>query len=157
MTLESLFPLGVFQYIAGGVCIGLAVSLIFILTGQVAGMSSVFSSTWSWLSRRAYFQQPRMLQSRVWRLFLAAGLIAGAALYWYGFGPARAWQTEVPLWQLGLGGFIAGFGARYGNGCTSGHGICGMASLQVPSILAVLTFLATAFITANAVVALGGH
>ena len=157
MSLESLFPLGMFQYVAGGICIGLAVSFIFIFTGQVAGMSSVFSSTWSWLSRSAYFRQPRMLESRVWRLWLAAGLVAGAALYWFGFGPAHSWKTAVPLWQLGIGGFIAGFGARYGNGCTSGHGICGMASLKVPSLLAVLTFLFTAIVTAHLVAALGGH
>lgn len=149
--LQQLFPHGMLPYIAGGFCIGLATSLIFILTGQVAGMSSVFSSTWSWLSSKAYFQQPRMRQSRSWRLYLAAGLIIGAALYWFGFGPAKAWQTGVPAWQLGIGGFIAGFGARYANGCTSGHGICGLGSLQWPSLLAVLTFMATAFITANLV------
>jgi uncharacterized membrane protein YedE/YeeE len=62
----------------------------------------------------------------------------------------------VPWWQLLLGGFIAGFGARLSNGCTSGHGICGMASLQLPSLLAVLTFLATAMVTANLVRSLGG-
>ncbi len=157
MSYESLFPLGVFQYIAGGICIGLATSLIFIFTGAVAGMSSVFSSTWSWLSSKTYFHQPRMLETRVWRLFLAVGLIGGSALYWFAFGPAEPWHTAVPLWRLGVGGFIAGIGARYGNGCTSGHGICGMASLQVPSILAVLTFLTTAFITANLVAALGGR
>lgn len=47
------------------------------------------------------------------------------------------------------GGFFVGYGARLGNGCTSGHGICGLRSLQLPSLLAVLTFMATAFLTAN--------
>lgn len=156
MSIESLFPNGVLPYLAGGICIGLAVSLIFVFTGQVAGMSSVFSSSWSWLSRKAYFQQSRLLESRVWRLWLALGLIGGAALYWFGFGPGIAWQTQVPLWQLGVGGFIAGFGARLGNGCTSGHGICGMASLQGPSFLSVMVFLSVAIFTANLVAALGG-
>ncbi|MEZ5507923.1 MAG: hypothetical protein R3F38_18955 [Gammaproteobacteria bacterium] len=87
MSIESLFPNGVLPYLAGGICIGLAVSLIFVFTGQVAGMSSVFSSSWSWLSRKAYFQQPRLLESRVWRLWLALGLIGGAALYWFGLAP----------------------------------------------------------------------
>lgn len=157
MSLDTLFPLGMFHYLAGGICIGLAVSLIFVLTGQVAGMSSVFSSVWSWFSRLPFFQQPRWLESRVWRLLLAIGLIMGTALYWFGFGPAMAWQTGISWWQLLIGGFIAGFGARLSNGCTSGHGICGMASLQIPSLLAVLTFLATAFITANVVRALGAQ
>jgi uncharacterized membrane protein YedE/YeeE len=48
-----------------------------------------------------------------------------------------------------VGGFIVGYGARLGTGCTSGHGICGLGSLQWPSALAVLTFMATAFLTAN--------
>ena len=59
-------------------------------------------------------------------------------------------------WQLAAGGFIAGFGARLSSGCTSGHGICGLASLQLPSLLAVLIFLATAIATAQLVRALGG-
>jgi uncharacterized membrane protein YedE/YeeE len=58
-------------------------------------------------------------------------------------------STTVPVWQLVIGGFFVGYGARLGNGCTSGHGICGLGSLQLPSLYAVLTFMATAFITAN--------
>ncbi len=50
-----------------------------------------------------------------------------------------------------MGGFLVGYGARLGNGCTSGHGICGLGSLQWPSLLAVLTFMGTAFLTANLV------
>ena len=65
-------------------------------------------------------------------------------------------QTSVSWWQLILGGFVAGFGARLSNGCTSGHGICGLASLQVPSLLAVLIFLGTAMLSANLVHYLGG-
>lgn len=156
MSIDSLFPLGIFPYLAGGICIGLAVSLMFVLTGKVVGMSSVFSSSLSWMSRLPFFRQPRLLESRVWRLWLVAGLIGGAALYWFGFGPGETWQTQIPLWQLAVGGFIAGFGARLGNGCTSGHGICGMASLQGLSILSVLIFLTVAIITAQLVAALGG-
>lgn len=156
MTIDALFPLGLFHYIAGGICIGLATSLIFIFTGQVAGMSSVFSSTLSWFSKKSYFHQARLLESREWRLYLAVGLIAGAALYWFAFGSGTSWQTHIHWWQLGIGGFIAGFGARVSNGCTSGHGICGMASLQAPSLFAVLVFLTTAFICANLVTLVGG-
>jgi uncharacterized membrane protein YedE/YeeE len=70
----------------------------------------------------------------VWRFALAGG---------------EAQHTSVPAWQLLLGGFLVGYGARLGNGCTSGHGICGLGSLQWPSLGAVLTFMATAFMTAN--------
>jgi uncharacterized membrane protein YedE/YeeE len=62
--------------------------------------------------------------------------------------------TGVSAWQLAAGGFIAGFGARLANGCTAGHGICGMASLQPPSIAAVAVFMATAIATAHLVRAL---
>ena len=53
--------------------------------------------------------------------------------------------------------YMVGFGARLGNGCTSGHGICGLSSLQLPSLVAVLTFMATGFVTANVVLFLGGR
>jgi len=62
----------------------------------------------------------------------------------------------VSWWQLALGGFIAGYGARLSNGCTSGHGICGLASLQLPSLLAVLIFLGSAMVSAALIKTLGG-
>lgn len=75
-----LFPLGWMHDLAGGLVLGAGAALLFILTGRVAGMSSVFSSSWSFVSRRAWFQQPRYVTSRGWRLVLAAGLVAGAWL-----------------------------------------------------------------------------
>ncbi len=79
----------------------------------------------------------------------AAGLVLGALVWWLGFGGGVPETTAVPVWQLVAGGFLVGYGARLGNGCTSGHGICGLGSMQWPSLLAVLTFMATAFLTAN--------
>ena len=147
----SLFPLGWQHYLAGGLLIGAGVSLLFVFTGLVGGMSSVFSSSWSYFSRRPYFQQQRYTGSRNWRLVYAAGLVLGAALWWFGFSDGIPGSTDVPVWALVIGGFLVGYGARLGNGCTSGHGICGLGSLQLPSLWAVLTFMATAFITANLV------
>lgn len=147
----SLFPLGWQHYLLGGLLIGAGVALLFVLTGLVGGMSSVFSSTWSYALRAAYFQQARYTDSRVWRLVYAAGLILGAMVWWFIFSDGTPLTTEVPVWALVVGGFLVGYGARLGNGCTSGHGICGLGSLQWPSLLAVLTFMATAFITANLV------
>ena len=155
MDLDSLFPAGMAHYLAGGVLIGLAVSFIFVSTGIVAGMSSFFSTTLSYVSSLPFFQQARFIETRRWRLVLAAGLVLGALLCAL-LVPERFVVTSVAPWQLALGGLIAGFGARYSNGCTSGHGICGMASLQWVSLAAVLTFMATAFVTANAVLWLGG-
>jgi len=147
----SLFPLGWQHYLLGGVFIGTGVALLFVFTGLVGGMSSVFSSTWSYLLRQPYFQQARYTGSRGWRLVYAAGLILGALVWWLAFSDGTPLTTDVPVLALLAGGFFVGYGARLGNGCTSGHGICGLGSLQWPSLLAVLTFMATAFITANLV------
>lgn len=155
MTLHELFPLGWQHYLAGGLLIGAGVSLLFVTTGLIGGMSSFYSACWSWMSRHAFFQQPRFVETRQWRLVYAAGLILGAAL-WITLAGTGSVTTQVTWWQLLAGGFLAGFGARLANGCTSGHGICGMASLQLPSILAVVIFLATGTITAHLVRSLGG-
>lgn len=153
---DQLFPNGIAHYLGGGLLLGVAVSLIFVATGLVSGMSTFFSSTWSYVSRLPFFAQERFTGSRGWRLVLAAGLILGALLCMLTLGGGEPVVTGVSWWQLLLGGFIGGFGARLSNGCTSGHGICGLGSFQLPSLLAVLIFLATAMITANLVRAFGG-
>lgn len=155
--MDALFPLGMGHYLAGGLIIGLGVSLLFLGTGLIGGMSTVFSSTWSFVSRLPFFAQSRFVDSRGWRLAYAAGLILGAAIWCLVVGQAPDYRISIPWWQLAVGGFVAGFGARMSNGCTSGHGICGMGSLQAPSLLAVLTFLATAMIAARLVLAVGGR
>jgi len=155
-SLLSLFPHGWQHYLLGGLLIGSGVALLFVFTGRVGGMSSVFSSTWSFVVHRPFFQQARFVGSRGWRLVYALGLILGAFVWWMTLGQQAPQATGVPAWQLLLGGFVAGYGARLGNGCTSGHGICGLGSWQLPSLYAVLTFMATAFITANGLAALSG-
>jgi len=147
----SLFPLGWEHYLLGAIFIGTGVALLYLFTGLVGGMSSVFSSTWSFVSNRAFFQQARFTGTRGWRLVYAAGLILGALAWWGLFADGTPSSTEVPAWMLLVGGLLVGYGTRLGNGCTSGHGICGLGALQWPSLLAVLTFMATAFITANLV------
>ena len=122
-------------------------SLLFISTGLVGGMSTVFTTVWSFFSQAPYFREQRFVSSRGWRLVYALGLILGAFLWLVTIG--TPFVTQVPMWQLAAGGFIAGFGARMSNGCTAGHGICGMASLQPASILSVIVFLATAMVTAR--------
>ena len=152
--IDTLFPLGIAHYLAGGVLIGIAVSFLFVTTGLIGGMSTFFSSTWSYVIKTPWFQRELLTGTRDWRVVYALGLIVGAVAWLFFMG--STFQTEVTWWQLAIGGFIAGFGARMSNGCTSGHGICGLASLQVPSLLAVLIFLATAMLTANLVPLLGG-
>ncbi len=148
-SLLSLLPHGWQHYLLGGLLIGSGVGLLFVFTGRVGGMSTVFSSTWSFVVQRPFFQQARFVGSRGWRLVYAVGLVVGALVWWVTLGQQAPQTTGVPIWQLLAGGFLVGYGARLGNGCTSGHGICGLGSLQLPSLYAVLTFMATAFITAN--------
>ncbi len=145
----ALFPFGWQHYLLGGLLIGTGVALLFVLVGLVGGMSTVFSSTWSFVIPRPFFQQARFIGSRDWRLVYAAGLVLGALAWWLTLGHGAAQSTSVPVWQLLVGGFLVGYGARLGNGCTSGHGICGLGSMQWPSLLAVLTFMGAAFLTAN--------
>jgi len=145
------FPLGWTHYLVGGLFIGAGVSLLFVLTGHIGGMSTVFSSTWSFLLRRPYFQQGRYTDSRLWRLAYAGGLVLGAFAWWLFLSGGSVRFTSVPVWALVVGGFLVGYGARLANGCTSGHGICGLGSLQWPSMLAVLTFMLTAAVTAGVV------
>ena len=153
--MEQFFPNGVGHYFLGGLIIGAGVGLLFVTAGLIGGMSTVYTSTWSYVSKRPFFQEERFTGSRSWRLAYALGLICGG-LIWLAWSGQGTWQTGVSPWQLALGGFLVGFGARMSNGCTSGHGICGLASLQWPSLLAVLIFLATGIITAQLVASLGG-
>jgi uncharacterized membrane protein YedE/YeeE len=145
----SLFPLGWQHYLLGGTLIGAGVALLYVTTGMVGGISSVFSSTWSYVFQRPFFQQARFTESRVWRLVYSLGLILGALVWWLAVDGGTPQTVSVPVWQLVVGGFLVGYGARLGNGCTSGHGICGLGSLQWPSLLSVLTFMASAFVVAN--------
>lgn len=147
--MSALFPLGWEHYLLGGLLLGAGMSVLFVSTGLIGGMSSVFTTIWSFFSSAPYFQQARFIASRDWRLVYAAGIVLGALLWMILLG--EPFVTQVPYWRLALGGFLAGFGARLSGGCTSGHGICGMASLQPASILAVCTFLATAMVTAHLV------
>lgn len=147
--IETLFPLGWQHYLLGGLTIGTGVALLYLFNGWVGGMSTVFSSSWSFLFKRNFFQQDRFLNSRHWRLVYALGVVLGALVWRFALADGQAQHTSVPVWQLLVGGFLVGYGARLGNGCTSGHGICGLGSLQLPSLGAVLTFMATAFLTAN--------
>ena len=151
--IEQLFPAGIAHYLIGGLAICGAIGLLYLLTGLVCGMSTAFSSTLSYVSRLPHFRQEKLLASREWRLVYAAGLILGALIYVAAGG--ATFVTAVRPWRLLVGGFLIGFGARLGNGCTAGHGICGMASLQLPSLLAVVVFLSTAILVAHLMI-LGG-
>ena len=144
-----MFPNGITSYLTGGLIIGIAVSFVYILTGTHATQSSLFTSTLSYFSKLPFFQRETYLDSREWRLYFAAGVILGALIYTLTISPDGFWVTGLPLWKLALGGFLVGFGTRLSRGCTSGHGISGLASLSVTSLYAVITFIGVGVITVS--------
>lgn len=150
-----MFPLTVFPYLLGGLLIGLGVSLIYALTGLHATQSSFYSTSLSFFSRIPYFRQESYMESRSWRLIFAAGVIIGAVAYTVAWADGTLFTTSVQWWRLLLGGLLVGFGTRLSEGCTSGHGISGLASLSTTSLVAVVTFLSVGILTALTLQALG--
>ena len=149
----AFFPNGIAQYLIGGLLIGFGVALLYVTTGRPGGVSTFFSAAWSWLLDRPFFRQQSFIDSRGWRLLYALGLFIGGVLY-VAFG-LPILPSAMPASKLAVGGALIGFGARLGGGCTSGHGICGMASLSPGSMIMVGVFLSTAIATAWALRALG--
>lgn len=149
--IETLFPLGVSHYLLGGVLVGVGISIPFIFTGLVAGASTVFTSTWSYVHKGAFFQSPGFLSTRHWRLALTLGFMSGGLLYVAWLNGGTAVVTALEPWRLFLGGILIGIGTRMSGGCASGHGICGNAALEKVSFVATGTFLLVAILTANLV------
>lgn len=125
--------------LAGGALIGLSVALLMLLNGRIAGISGLVAGLGQ--SRGA----------RWWAdLAFVAGLVAGPALFAgiTGAWPAMRMVASLPV--LALAGLLVGFGTRLGSGCTSGHGVAGLARLSPRSLAAVLVFLATGMLTVAA-------
>ena len=149
--LDSLFPTGWSSFLIGGLMIGVGVGLMFMMFGRVVGLSTFFTSSWSWLSKKPYFHQSTFIDSRSWRLWCAIGLVCGAFIWKILFGAEFNADTSVSPILLVIGGMLVGYGSRLSNGCTSGHGICGLSSLSLPSLGAVAIFMAMAIGTAHLV------
>jgi hypothetical protein len=119
----------------GGVIIGLAAGLLLVTHKRVAGISGIASG----------LLLPWNAESG-WRLWFILGLIASAPLYRATVGEI-AIQLDAPLAVLAVAGVLVGYGSRLGGGCTSGHGVCGIARLSTRSIVATLMFMFTAVVT----------
>jgi uncharacterized membrane protein YedE/YeeE len=130
----------------GGALIGLAAALLLALNGRIAGISGIVGGL-----------LPPRAGDALWRLLFVLGLALGALLVRLYSGAPLAVPVESSTFTLVLGGLLVGFGTRLGSGCTSGHGICGLARLSPRSLVAVLTFMASAMLTVFALRhALGG-
>lgn len=129
----------------GGLLIGLAAALLLITQGKIAGISGIVGGL---LSPRA--------GDVSWRAWFVGGLLAG------GLGLALAWPgafgvpTSRSLILVAAGGLLVGFGTRMGNGCTSGHGVCGIGRLAPRSMVATAAFIASGVVTVLIVRWLGG-
>ena len=126
--------------LAGGLLIGLSAAMLLLLNGRIAGISGLVAG----LGRPG---RARWLADAAFLLGLVLGPPAFALLA--GHWPAMRIAAGLPV--LALAGLLVGFGTRLGSGCTSGHGVCGLARLSPRSIAAVLVFLATGMLTVAAV------
>ncbi|HVO93607.1 MAG TPA: YeeE/YedE family protein [Terriglobales bacterium] len=121
---------------AGGVLIGAAAVLLLWLNGRIAGISGILGGLVSINS----------IVERSWRAAFVAGLVLGAAGYSLAVhAPQLQLVSSVPI--LVLAGLLVGFGTRLGSGCTSGHGVCGLARRSPRSLTATVTFIGFGVLT----------
>lgn len=123
--------------IIGGGLIGLAAVLLMATAGRIAGASTIFAG----LITTRFDDEFR------WKLLFNLGLMAGAALAGLFFFDAAAVAFPADKAMTAVGGLLVGIGVTLGNGCTSGHGICGLARLSRRSLAATLIFMAVAIAT----------
>jgi uncharacterized membrane protein YedE/YeeE len=121
----------------GGVLIGTASVLLMLTLGRIMGATGILAGFFSPASRDDFY----------WRAAILAGMISGPLVYLIFMGEMPAVQVPVSTPMLLIGGFIVGIGVTFGSGCTSGHGVCGMARLSPRSIAAVATFMVFTGIT----------
>lgn len=119
--------------LGGGVLIGLAAVLLMLAIGRVMGATGILAGLFA----------PASSQDFAWRAALLLGMVTGPAVYLLATGSMPEITVPVSTPMLILGGLVVGVGVTYGSGCTSGHGVCGMARLSPRSIAATLTFMAT--------------
>jgi uncharacterized membrane protein YedE/YeeE len=143
--MESFTPL---TAAIGGTLIGLATAVLWLGNGRIAGISGIFG------------QLLPPAQTVVWRVvflvcLVAATFVAARLFPQLGAGGVEAaklvaapaaWGIPTPVWLIAAG-LLTGFGTKVGNGCTSGHGVCGLARLSLRSLVAVLVFFGVAILT----------
>ena len=123
------------QSLIGGMMIGLSAVLLMALHGRVAGMTGILTGV-----------IPPAAPDWPWRAAFLAGAIVAPVIY-LAAGGVIPFEVPVSTAALVIGGLLVGIGVHFGNGCPSGHGICGLARLSPRSLAAVLTFMLTAFVT----------
>ncbi|HEY5225302.1 MAG TPA: YeeE/YedE family protein [Methylovirgula sp.] len=115
----------------GGALIGLSALLVWLFAGRIAGIAGILGGVFN-----------RRPTDRLWRVAFIAGLILAPPLYAF-VRPLPPLTVTHSTLILIIGGLVVGFGTRLGNGCTSGHGVCGVARLSKRSIVATAVFMAS--------------
>jgi uncharacterized membrane protein YedE/YeeE len=124
--------------ITGGLLIGISATLMMLLNGRIAGVSGIF---WGAITEH---------RNSFWRIAFIIGLPLGA--YWFHlFSGALIPVSDGSVVQAILGGLLVGFGVKLGSGCTSGHGVCGIARLSVRSLVATVIFMLAGIVTVTIV------
>lgn len=123
-----------YSALLGGLLIGIASAMLIWCVGRVAGISGIVGGLFSGQ------------QNEVWRWYFLVGLLLAPWLYQlFAKLPPMQISNNIPL--LIVSGLLVGFGTRYGSGCTSGHGVCGLSYLSLRSLVATLSFMAMGFLT----------
>jgi len=130
-----------FAALAGGVLIGIATAMFVLLNGRIAGISGI-------AGRLIAGSEPG---DRTWRVAFVAGLVLAPLIAAAIGGSIGIGRPDTGLLQLALAGSLVGLGTRIGGGCTSGHGVCGVARMSGRSIAATLVFMAFGIATVFAV------
>ena len=125
------------QSLGGGILIGAASILLMATLGRIMGATGILAGLLS-PSRAADFS---------WRAAILLGMVSGPVVVMLTTGQMPEIQVPVSTTMLAVGGFIVGIGVTFGSGCTSGHGVCGMARLSPRSIAATVTFMVMTGIT----------
>lgn len=126
--------------IIGGVLIGASAIFLMLSIGKIAGISGI-----AW----GAFSNETEKDDRAWRWLFLLGLVAGTFLLHFVTGKPVPEVTNTPIEAM-LAGLIVGVGVKLGNGCTSGHGVCGISRLSTRSIVATIIFMTTAIVTVAA-------
>ena len=116
----------------GGLLIGLASVMLMWARGNVFGATGILTG----------FLQPSSSTDWAWRAAILLGMMTGPFVYLFLTGSLPTIEVPISRTTMIIGGFIVGIGVTYGSGCTSGHGVCGMARLSPRSIVATLSFMA---------------
>jgi uncharacterized membrane protein YedE/YeeE len=119
----------------GGMILGVAAALYVLLHGRILGISGIIAG----------LLHPRLTDT-AWRLSLALGLISAPFLASLFFGIFPIVDIDSSWLAIVIAGLLVGFGAQYGSGCTSGHGICGLSRLSPRSLVATLSFMIAGFL-----------